>query len=117
MMLSYFIQGFRILPGLAMMDLFKKQLGLQASYVQVLTSFISLPWSFKIVYGLISDNIRLCGYRRKSYIILFAMVSWMTWIFLSFGIIRDEIIITVLLCIVSVGNAFTDVVVDALMVI
>ena len=33
-------------------------------------SIIHIPWSIKIIYGLLSDNVPLFGTRRKSYLIL-----------------------------------------------
>jgi hypothetical protein len=30
-----------------------------------------LPWSLKIIYGLISDNVPICGLKRRPYLIFF----------------------------------------------
>ena len=35
---------------------------------------IALPWSLKIFYGIISDNIPIFGLKRKPYLIFFALV-------------------------------------------
>ncbi len=32
-------------------------------------SIISFPWSIKLLYGLISDNLPILGYKRKYYVI------------------------------------------------
>jgi hypothetical protein len=34
-------------------------------------SLQSLPWSLKVIYGLITDNVKICGLKRKPYIIFF----------------------------------------------
>jgi hypothetical protein len=39
-----------------------------------LMSMIYLPWSVKILYGLLSDNLPLFGSRRKSYCVLLGMI-------------------------------------------
>jgi len=59
---------------LAVKDLFKTYMGLDPGEMQVYTSMIHLPWSFKILYGLISDNVPLCGTRRKSYLIIMGIL-------------------------------------------
>jgi len=101
---------------LAVKDLFKDHLGLQPDYSQFLSSLITLPWSFKILYGLVADNFPIRGSRRKSYIMInsFCMSATMTTI--AFNISENEIFITGLLIINSANTAFIDVVVDALMV-
>jgi hypothetical protein len=42
--------------------------------MQIYISIIHLPWSFKILYGLISDNLPICGTRRKSYLVLMGII-------------------------------------------
>jgi len=39
--------------------------------MQIYTTIISLPWVFKIFYGLISDNVPICGLKRRPYLIFF----------------------------------------------
>jgi len=70
MTIVYFLQGFRVFQGLVMKDLFKLYLELEPEYSQFLSSLTLFPWSFKIIYGFIADNIPIMGSRRKSYIIL-----------------------------------------------
>mmetsp|Transcript_4881 Transcript_4881/g.3333 ORF Transcript_4881/g.3333 Transcript_4881/m.3333 type:complete len:89 (+) Transcript_4881:286-552(+) len=72
--LQYFNQGFRIVVSLATKDMYKRTYDLEPSYTQFLSSFIYIPWSVKIVYGLISDNIPIMGSRRKSYLIIFGLL-------------------------------------------
>lgn len=37
-------------------------------------SIIHIPWSVKIIYGIISDNLPIAGTRRKSYIVIMGFV-------------------------------------------
>jgi hypothetical protein len=37
-------------------------------------SVIHIPWTIKIIYGLISDNIPLFGSNRKSYIVIMGIL-------------------------------------------
>jgi hypothetical protein len=67
---QYCSQGFKVLVSLAAASLFKDTYGLDPGYVQILTSFATLPWSFKILYGLISDNFPIYGSKRRSYVII-----------------------------------------------
>ena len=72
--IQYFNQGFSVLVSLATSDLFKTVYNLEPSEAQRLRAIIAIPWAIKIVYGLISDNLPICGSRRKSYIFIAALV-------------------------------------------
>jgi hypothetical protein len=39
-------------------------------------SIIAMPWSIKICYGFISDNVPIAGTRRKSYVVLMGLLSF-----------------------------------------
>lgn len=52
------------------MDLFKNTFGLEPSQSQSLISYIVLPYSPKIFYGIITDTFPICKSRKRSYIIL-----------------------------------------------
>jgi len=97
-------------------DLFRLYLGLEADYTQFLVSMVILPWSFKIIYGLIADNFPIFGSRRKSYLIVNGLSQFITLLLLGLNITEDEIIVTALLAVNGMNMAFIDVVVDALMV-
>ncbi len=111
----YFAQGMWGLPAQTM-AIFLKGQGLTAGQVADFHLMNTMPWLIKPVYGLISDFVPLCGRRRKSYFLLasgLAAVSgftlaWMTehtyW--------RMALVYTAM----GFGLAFTDVLVDALMV-
>lgn len=83
----------------------------------VYSSIIGLPWSIKIFYGLISDNVRICGLKRKPYLILFAFVQVLMMSLLFFWCHDDAIIVTVLLFWASLSMAFSNVVVDAILIV
>ena len=72
--IQYFNQGFAYLVSLASQDLFKTVYKLEPSEAQKLSSIIALPWAIKILYGLITDNFPICGSRRKSYLLIGALI-------------------------------------------
>ena len=43
---------------------------------------IGLPWSFKILYGLISDNVPIFGLKRKPYLLFWNFTQAVTMIVL-----------------------------------
>ena len=75
-----------------------------------------MPWTFKILYGLIADNFPIFDSKRKSYVILNGFMMSIVLMVLSLNYTQNELVITALLFIQSLNSAFTDVVVDALMV-
>jgi len=73
-MLQSFNHGLWIIATLAVKDYYKDYLGLDPGEMQIYMSIIHIPWSFKILYGLISDNVPLCGTRRKSWLIIMGIL-------------------------------------------
>jgi len=102
---------------LALKDYFKAYLGLDPGEMQIYMSLISLPWSLKILYGLISDNVPICGSRRKSWLIIMGLIETTALLILFFTLPEDPIIVTLLLMTASMAIAFINVVSNAIMVI
>lgn len=98
------------------MDLFKQYLGLEPAEMQVLTSMISFPWCLKLVYGLIADNVPIYGSRRRSYVFINGLLSFLCLLPLVPDLIYDKYIIALILTVFSMTGAFNDVIIDALMV-
>jgi len=79
---------------------------------------LSLPWTVKPLYGLLTDFVPLAGSRRRSYLLLttaVAFVGMMAIYLLPLGSDRATLLLILLLP-PAVAIAFSDVVVDALMV-
>ena len=83
----------------------------------MLSAFIGLPWSFKILYGIISDNIPLYGSRRKSYLFIMSCIQFIAMLALFSYTGESEVIVAIMLTISSFTVAVNDVIVDSLMVI
>jgi MFS family permease len=114
---QYFSQGTKVLVGLATANLYKEYYGLDPGYVQVLSTFSGIPWSFKIFYGLISDNVPLFGSRRRSYLILLSILQVIATLSLAFYFGNNEKWAAFLLCCINLSVAAMDVIVDSIMVI
>ena len=67
-------QGLWGMVLISVQDLFKQYLQLDPGIMTYYTTIIGLPWSIKILYGLISDNVPILGTRRKAYIILMGFI-------------------------------------------
>jgi MFS family permease len=92
--------------------------GQTTAQIGAFMALVSVPWAIKPLYGLISDFVPLAGSRRRSYLILTTAATALSLGYLYFvppqpGAIR---LLLWLLVIPTVGVAFSDVVVDALMV-
>ena len=70
----YFLQGFG-LAGLAFSLFLKETLHWSIMQMTLMGTITSIPWFLKILFGVISDNFPIGGYRRKSYLIASATVS------------------------------------------
>ena len=116
--LTYFMQGFKVFLFLSVKDLFKLYMELEPNESQFYSSLISLPWSFKIFYGIISDNFPIKGSRRRVYVMLNgALQALSLFIMVVYSEQKpDPVFVTVMLLIGQLNSAFLDVVVDAMMV-
>ena len=114
--MQYFNQGTKVLVYLAAADLFKTHYKLDPGHVQTLQAFTFLPWSIKIVYGLVSDNFPIFGSRRVSYLLIMAVLQFVTMLMLGLSP-QSENMATWLLFFSNLSIAFSDVIVDSLMVI
>ena len=74
------------------------------------------PWSLKLIYGLISDNIPICGYRRKIYLIFFSFVEFCAVFSLYWFEPEDPLTVALCLMVANISLAFMMVVSEAIMV-
>lgn len=80
-------------------------------------SIVHIPWSLKILYGLISDNVPICGTRRKSYLVIMGLIQFITLFSIYAFTYDDPLAVAIVLAFASMSEAFTNVVSDAIMVI
>lgn len=113
--LAYFLQAVVYLPLQTVTIVLKENLGLSASQVAIFFMITAVPLILKPVYGLISDFIPLFGYHRKSYAVI---ASSLTALAAVIGASADigYLPLAIVLLATGLGIAFTDVVIDAVMV-
>ncbi len=95
-----------------------KSWGQTTAQITTFSALLALPWSLKPLYGLLTDFVPLAGTRRRSYLLLTSAITAAALLYLyavppAAG--RAELLL-VLLLIPTTGIAFSDVLVDALMV-
>ena len=111
----YFAQGMWYLPNQAITIVLKER-GLSAGQVATFFSITTIPWLIKPVYGLISDFVPLWGRRRKSYLLLTSALASVGGLVLAIVADHTYAWLATFFTIMGLGLAFTDVLVDALMV-
>ena len=111
----YFAQGMWYLPNQTI-TISLKDGGLSAGQVASFFAITTVPWLIKPVYGLLSDFVPLFGYHRKSYLLLTSATATAAGLFL--GVTGDHAYwrMAAFITLMALGLAFTDVLVDALMV-
>lgn len=95
-----------------------KSWGLTTGEIGTFMFFVGIPWMLKPLYGMISDFVPLGGSRRKSYLLLTSAFATAGLLVLSFLPLSPNAKNQMLLLLLapSLGLAFSDVVIDALMV-
>ena len=77
--------------------------------MQVYMSVIMLPWSFKIIYGIVNDNTKLIGVSRRCLIILMGAIQFLSLITLFVFNVESPLLVSVILALTSFSEAFTNV--------
>lgn len=114
--LQYLNTGMKAMTTLAFLDLFRSQYKLEPTETQSLTAMMTLSWTPKLFYGIISDTFPICGTRKKSYIIVMGLLQFVTAWMIAMINFKHPIMVCVLGFFMNLASAFMDVVVDGLMV-
>ncbi|PWA82284.1 major facilitator superfamily protein [Artemisia annua] len=111
----YFVQGVLGLARLAVSFYLKDDLHLDPAETAVITGFSALPWLIKPLYGFISDSVPLFGYRRRSYLVLSGLLGALSWSLMA-SFVDGKYGATFCILLGSLSVAFSDVVVDSMVV-
>jgi MFS family permease len=111
----YFAQGMWYLPNQTITIVFKDA-GFSAGMVANFFFVSGVPWLIKPVYGMISDFVPLLGRRRFSYLVLSSSVAAAAGFAMAPARSHDYWTLLSLFTAMGLGLAFTDVLIDALMV-
>lgn len=114
-LLVYFVQGILGLARLAVSFFLKDDLSLSPAQVSALMGVAALPWMVKPLFGFISDGLPIFGYRRRPYLILSGLLGTGAWIALA-TIVHNAWAATAAIALSSLSIAFSDVIVDSLVV-
>src|SRR5919204_5154032 len=112
----YFSQGMYYVADQVRTLTLKEKLGLSPSEVATFGTIILVPWVIKPVYGMISDAFPIFGRRRQSYFLLTCALATLGALALWLHGEPTYWSMAVLLIVVGIGIAFTDVLTDAMMV-
>lgn len=102
---------------ISVQDLFRQYLKLDPGIMTYYTTIVGLPWSIKIIYGLISDNLPILGLKRKSYIIMMGLIQFICLASIYVFEVENGFYVTLLLCASSMALAFINVVIDAIIIV
>ena len=100
---------------LATQDLFKTYHKLDPGQMAKYMSIVHLPWSIKIIYGLLSDNVPFCGTKRKSYLVLMGLLQFFALMVIFAQDNIPSMGVAVCLMMAALSEAFVNVVADAIM--
>lgn len=114
-LLVYFVQGILGLARLAVSFFLKDELGLSPAQVSALVGIAALPWMIKPLFGFISDGLPIFGYRRRPYLILSGLLGVLSWVSLA-TLVHSAWAATLAIALGSLSVAFSDVIVDSLVV-
>lgn len=111
----YTVQGILGLAKLAVSFFLKDELGLAPAQVAALMGIAALPWVVKPLFGFISDGLPIFGYRRRPYLILSGLLGAGAWVAMA-TVVHSPAAATLAIATTSLSVAFSDVLVDSLVV-
>ncbi|MGK7933726.1 MAG: folate/biopterin family MFS transporter [Microcystaceae cyanobacterium] len=111
----YFVQGILGLARLAVSFFLKDDLSLSPAQVGALMGVAAIPWMLKPFLGFLSDGLPILGYKRRSYLILSGLLGSLSWVALG-TIVNNAQTATLILLIISLSVALSDVIVDSVVV-
>ncbi|MEN9219439.1 MAG: folate/biopterin family MFS transporter [Thermostichales cyanobacterium BF4_bins_65] len=114
-LLVYFVQGALGIARLAVSFFLKDDLGLDPAQVAVLTGLAVVPWTIKPLYGWLSDQVPIGGYRRRPYLWLSGLLGSLSWLAMALWVHHGWQAMLAMIS-GSLGIAVADVVVDSLIV-
>eukprot|EP01047_Picozoa_sp_COSAG01_P022035 COSAG01_NODE_1297_length_10848_cov_60.004279_9_plen_324_part_00 len=113
----YFLQGSRVGFTYLATDYYYRDpvdgLGLSPAEAQALIAVSGLPWSVKPLFGVLCDAVPLCGTHRKGYLGLMGTLGTVGYVLMAV-LPPQRWLCTAALFLCSLGSAFCDVVVDAM---
>lgn len=116
----YLVQGSKDLTEVPILFFIKVGLGMGDTGGQLFDSLKGIGWMIKPLWGVISDKVRIFGYRRKAWYVLMALLGtafWMLAAMLALAEIKVPFIFLLAFNMVFGTYAFVDVVCDAIMVV
>ena len=93
-----------------------KELGAQPSEQNTIAILMSVPWSFKLIYGFTSDTFKLFGYRRKSYLFMGYIFYAISMLYLAYLRYPTVLQLAANLFLGTVGIIMADVSADTMIV-
>ena len=116
LILQYINTSTRLSSRLVVNYIFQVYHKLEPDYVQALGTYIALPWTLKLLYGMICDSVPLCGSRKKSYIIVLSLVQFFCAVAIAWYAKKDYKMVVLFNIIMTFSQGFMDVVIDGTMV-
>jgi folate/biopterin transporter len=114
-LLVYFVQGILGLARLAVSFFVKDDLGMSPVEVSIMLGISALPWTIKPLFGFMSDGLPIRGYHRRPYLILSGFFGSLAWIAFA-TVVHSPWTATMANILSSISVAFSDVIVDSLVV-
>lgn len=108
--------NFEGLSKIPVREALNTEFGLSAADTGALLASISLGWYIKALLGTVTDGLPIFGLRRKPWLVIGNLVASGAWFWVAEGGASTKETLALGLMVVNLGVAFTDVIVDGLMV-
>jgi MFS family permease len=114
--ITFFNQGIGNLAAQPLYYFLRETLGISVPTIMTLGALANLPWMIKPLWGFLSDSFTIFGYRRKSYIILFAFICTIASLLIGLSPFISLPVLIGLMIFGSIGEAGGNVAVNGMVV-
>jgi len=111
----YFVQGIVSITGLAMFLLTRNIFNFTWIQLSFLGALSTLTWCIKPLYGFLTDQVPIGGYRRKPYLIISSLLTFIGYFFLA-TLGTGFISLALATIVMNIGLGFSDVIIDGFVV-
>ena len=109
-----FTSGLYIFSALSINYFLKEKINISPSQSSIINTLLIIPLIIQPIFGLITDFYSICGYKRKSYLIITGILDCFCWILLIFQKIEKIYLISLILFTSKICRSFNMVIETAI---
>lgn len=112
--------GLKVLYRVVLLEIFRSRYNLKLDTIQLVMTFVSIPWDYKVIYGVICDSVKIKCVRsfkmapRRGYLLIFSAIQACCLLLSGIFHFQNYHVLMWLFFTCSLCGAFMDTVIDGI---